>query len=268
MAVELYDDMEQAERVKQWLRDNGSGIVIGLLLAFGGIFGFRYWQQYQMEQNLGAATQYNILQQQLPALDSAAEPAETASVAVEQAASKLKQDYADNLYAALASLQLADQHINDGALQAAVAELDFVIQGSEAGYLGNIAKLRKARVLIALEQPDAALQLLDTVVDPQHYAALIARTRGEAYLAKGDNEQALAAFETVETELGGTPDRLVALRLQALQEPDIDALLEQAGGSFANQPANMPANIPPELLQQLQAAPDGDAAADGGDDNS
>ena len=71
MAVELYDDIEQAERVKQWLRDNGSGIVIGLLLAFGGIFGFRYWQQYQMQEKLDAAAYYNIIQQQLPQISAA-----------------------------------------------------------------------------------------------------------------------------------------------------------------------------------------------------
>jgi len=264
MAVELYDDMEQAERVKQWLRDNGSGIVIGLLLAFGGIFGIRYWQQFQMEQNLGAATQYNILQEQLPLLASGAEAPETASVAVEQAAARLKQDYADNLYTALASLQLADRHIDAGALESAVTEFDFVINNKDAGYLANVAKLRKARVLIDLEQADAALQLLDTVEDAQYYAALISRVRGEAHLANGNTEQALAAFAEVESELGGSPDRLVALRLQSLQEPNIDDLLQQAGGSFNN----LPSNIPPEMLQQLQATPASTDSAEDADENS
>ena len=264
MAVELYDDIEQAERVKQWLRDNGSGIVIGLLLAVGGIFGFRYWQQYQMAQNLDAAAHYNILQEQLP-LTAAADAPETASVAVEQAAARLQQDYADNLYATLASLQLADRHIEAGALEAAVDEFDFIIGQSDAGDLANIAKLRKARVLIDLEQPDAALQVLETVADAQYYAALIARVRGEAYLAKGDTEQALAAFTDVEAELGGSPDRLVALRLQSLQKPDLDALLEQAGGSSGN----LPTTIPPEMLQQQQAAPPGNESADDdADENS
>jgi len=264
MAVELYDDIEQAERVKQWLRDNGSGIVIGLLLAFGGIFGFRYWQQYQMQEKLDAAAYYNIIQQQLPQITAAEDGDESAKVAVEQAAAKLKQAYADNLYASLSSMQLADQHLQQGELESAVAEFDFVINTALPGYITNIAKLRKARVLIDLEQADAALQLLDTVAEPQHYAALMARVRGEAFLAKGQTEQALTAFNQVENELGGTPDRLVALRLQVLQEPEIDALLEQAGGSMSNTPAN----IPPEMLQQLQAAPAETASTDADDDNS
>lgn len=263
MAVELYDDIEQAERVKQWLRDNGSGIVIGLLLAFGGIFGLRYWQQYQMQEKLDAAAYYNIIQQQLPQISADGEGDDTAKVAVEQAAAKLKQAYADNLYATLSSLQLADQHLQQGALESAVAEFDFVINAAAPSYITNIAKLRKARVLIDLEQADAALQLLDTISEPEHYAALVARVRGEAYLGKNETEQALAAFNQVENELGGTPDRLVALRLQTLQEPDINALLEQSGGSMSN----VPANIPPEMLQQLQAAPAEDQSADAGDDN-
>ena len=38
--VEIYDAHEQGEIVKKWLRENGSAIVMGLVIAFGGLFGF------------------------------------------------------------------------------------------------------------------------------------------------------------------------------------------------------------------------------------
>lgn len=267
MAVELYDDIEQAERVKKWVRENGSGIVIGLLLAFAGIFGFRYWQQYQFDQNLNAARQYTILQSQLTTLaDATGETAESARIAVEQALKSLQQDYGKNLYADLASLQVADQHIKAGELEAADAQYDFIINNNDQPQLANLAKLRKARVLIDLEQYDTAIQLLDSIKPATQYAALINRAKGEAYYAKGDRDQALAAFEAVAAELGGTPDRLVTLRLQELQQPDIQALLSQTQGTRGS----LPSSLPPELLQQ-PAAPTPPVAVDnaaGGDETS
>ena len=45
--VEIYDDREQGERVKKWLLENGSAIVMGLVIAFGGLFGMNQWQAWQ-----------------------------------------------------------------------------------------------------------------------------------------------------------------------------------------------------------------------------
>ena len=50
MAVELYDDHEQSERVRNWISENGVSIVMGVVLALAGIFGWRQWQDYQVVQ--------------------------------------------------------------------------------------------------------------------------------------------------------------------------------------------------------------------------
>jgi hypothetical protein len=42
MAVELYDEHEQSERVRRWIKEYGFSIVLGLVLAFGGIFGLSH----------------------------------------------------------------------------------------------------------------------------------------------------------------------------------------------------------------------------------
>lgn len=60
--VEVYDSHEQGERVKSWLRENGSAIVMGLLLAFGGLFGFKQWQLWETSQSQQAAAEYEALQ--------------------------------------------------------------------------------------------------------------------------------------------------------------------------------------------------------------
>ena len=45
--VEVYDAHEQGEIVKKWLTENGSAIVMGLVIAFGGLFGVKQWQVWQ-----------------------------------------------------------------------------------------------------------------------------------------------------------------------------------------------------------------------------
>ena len=67
MAVELYDEHEQSERVRGWLRENGAALVIGVVLALGGIFGFRQWQGYQDAQAAMASDFYTAVQQEIEA---------------------------------------------------------------------------------------------------------------------------------------------------------------------------------------------------------
>ncbi len=242
MAVELYDDIEQGERVKQWIKENGGGILLGIALAVAGIFGFRYWQDQQVQQNYAAAEYYRIVNDELVELN-AAQPAgaaessdETASetageddsVALNQALSTLQNDYTDNLYAALATLQLADHKIRTDDLEAASQQYRFIIDNTDNQQMRALARLRLARTQLAMGQSDAVLQTLNGLSVQDAYAGLSARIRGEAYLAMNDREQALAAFEQAEEELGGNPDRMLELRLADLREVDVQALQEDA----------------------------------------
>ncbi|HET6592032.1 MAG TPA: tetratricopeptide repeat protein, partial [Xanthomonadales bacterium] len=56
--VEIYDQHEQSEIVKKWLRENGGAIVLGLVLAFGGLFGFRQFQFWQDSKQQQASAEY------------------------------------------------------------------------------------------------------------------------------------------------------------------------------------------------------------------
>ncbi len=59
--VEVYDSHEQSERVKGWLRENGSAIVMGLVLAFGGLFGFKQWQVWDENKAKQASGEYETM---------------------------------------------------------------------------------------------------------------------------------------------------------------------------------------------------------------
>ena len=58
--VEIYDAHEQGEVVKKWLSENGSAIVMGLVIAFGGLFGFKQWQSWQESTNKQQASALNL----------------------------------------------------------------------------------------------------------------------------------------------------------------------------------------------------------------
>lgn len=235
MAVELYDDHEQGERVKQWVKDNGGGILLGVVLAVGGLFGFRYWQASQTQHAYNAGEIYAVVNDQIATITAnagAAVDPETGEQPVTDegqmldALATLQNDYSDNLYAALATLQVADFRIENDDLEAASSQYQFIINNSDNQEIRSIAILRLARTRLAQQQPEAALQTLSELPADSGQEALASRIRGESYIVLGQREQALAAFERAEEDLGGTPDRMLELRLADLRDVDVDSLLE------------------------------------------
>ena len=65
--VEIYDPQEQGEVVKKWLQENGSAIVMGLVIAFGGLFGFKQWQSWQVNNRQEASQQFEVMGELLTA---------------------------------------------------------------------------------------------------------------------------------------------------------------------------------------------------------
>ena len=45
---EFLTDEQQADRAKQWLRENGVFIAAGVVIGLGGLFGWQQWQAYKM----------------------------------------------------------------------------------------------------------------------------------------------------------------------------------------------------------------------------
>ncbi|MER3546757.1 MAG: hypothetical protein C4338_03770, partial [Rhodanobacteraceae bacterium] len=86
MAFEDYDEYEQSEQVRKWLRENGASIVIGVVLALVLIFGWRQWQAHRAEHHAQAAEQFAVLQNALLSGNAAQ---------VDRAADVLEKDYTD-----------------------------------------------------------------------------------------------------------------------------------------------------------------------------
>ena len=63
--VDSFNAHDQGEAVKKWLQENGSAIVMGLVIAFGGLFGFKQWQNWQETSRQQAAYEFEVMGQLL-----------------------------------------------------------------------------------------------------------------------------------------------------------------------------------------------------------
>jgi len=58
---DYYNEQEQWERVKQWLRENGLWIILGILLGLGALAGWRWWEQRVETRHQSASAAYGLM---------------------------------------------------------------------------------------------------------------------------------------------------------------------------------------------------------------
>lgn len=184
--VEVYDSHEQSERVKGWLRENGSAIVMGLVLAFGGLFGFKQWQLWEENKSKQASAEYETLIDLLAEerLDDAVANFET-----------LKAEFPSSSYTALAALHMARARVDANQPDLAVGLLTQVLPGAEPPPVKVIIRERLARLYLDMDQPDKALELIDGAASDTGFESRFEELRGDVARARGDLEGALAAYE-------------------------------------------------------------------------
>lgn len=206
---ELYDTHEQDERVKSWLRENGSAIVMGLVLAFGLMFGFKQWQAWNISKRQQASAEYQTLTRYLEEdnLDAAVPNYEV-----------LKDQYGKSAYTAMASLMMAKARLDSGQIDLAASALKFAMENAQPEPVQVIARERLARVKLSQGEPDAAMALLNGVKSEAGFEAQFAEIRGDIYVVKGDTAQAIASYQSALEQLEeGVGNRtLLDMKLEAL----------------------------------------------------
>lgn len=207
--VEIYDAHEQGEIVKKWLQQNGSAIVMGLVLAFGGLFGFKQWQIWQDTKGEKSYAEFELMNTQLTdgQLDSAMDNYQI-----------LKDDYAKTPYASMAALQMARARIESKQPELALNHLRYVMESGRPEGLKLVARERLARLLLDQEQAEEALTTINGVADLSGYEARYAETRGDILVVLGRKDEAIEAYQkALELLEEGLGDRyLLVLKLESL----------------------------------------------------
>ncbi|HSC69366.1 MAG TPA: tetratricopeptide repeat protein [Cellvibrio sp.] len=192
MSVHLSEE-EQLEVLKRWWKDYGKTVIIAVLVAVVGYFGFTTWQDQKRQKAEKASEVY----EQLLKLANA-EPGKVLSDAdkktITHLANELKDSNSKSMYAHSAAFFLAKLAVEDNKLDVAAAELKWVLSAKPDAATAQLARLRLARVLTAQKAyADALAQL-----SPEPAAAFTseyAEAAGDVLKLQGDLDAARTAYE-------------------------------------------------------------------------
>lgn len=194
--MDIYDQHEQGERVRSWLKENGGAIITGVVVGIGLIFGWQQWQSHKLRQAHSAAELYHHVAQ------GEADPA--AAQVIRQ---QLRDDFPRSGFAVLAALDEARHQQEAGDADAARESLEWAEKHNREAPLDALIQLRIARLELASGKPENALTVIDKLPDGA-FDGLRAELRGDALLAMGRAEQAQAAYEQAREAGVADPARL------------------------------------------------------------
>jgi predicted negative regulator of RcsB-dependent stress response len=188
-----YDDYEQGERVREWLRQNGLAIIIGLAIGLALIFGYRQWTKHRANQQAQAATQYQMIQNAVAS--GKTREADTLT-------DSLEKNHADSAYAVFAASLRAQRQLADGHAGKAVTSLEWALGHAHAKPLADLTRIRLARAYLAAGKPGETIKVLKAM-PADAYAGMVAELNGDALVKQGHSgaaikhyRAAMAAFDT------------------------------------------------------------------------
>lgn len=217
MSVYLSEE-EQIEQIKSWWKRYGNLLLIGLLLIAVIISGWRWWQQRHRNYLQQASSAYEQL-----LIDVANENAEDITIR----ADNLITSYADTIYAHMATLLLAQQAAYSGDLTDAIRHLQRAIAQTNNKSLQQIARVRAARILLANDQTESALAMVQPLNDAV-FLPLVEQIKGDIYADQQEYSKARQAYRTaldasLET---GIASRLLQMKLNNLPVSEQDSIIE------------------------------------------
>ena len=177
---EFLSDEEQISRFKSWWGENGASLVIGVAVAAAVIVGWRFYNsanQASMEQGSKAYAEYK-------------DAGESERQAL---ADKIKDEFAATSYHALVSMGQASGASEVGDLEGALTLLEDAIDAAGNTVLGDLARLRLAKVQFGLDSKEAALATLSAISN-DGYRSWALESQGDIYFAMGDVERAHGAY--------------------------------------------------------------------------
>ena len=181
--MEQYETEEQqVEAIKRFWKENGLSLIIGALLGLGGLLGWRYYNDSQIEAKEQASFAY----------EKASEELIKGEASFGEAKSFI-DSYSDTGYAILMALEMTQQAIERKDLVEAAKQLEFVVINAKLTAVQSIAQLRLARIQIEQGEFELALASADKVSD-QAFKGQSQEIKGDVYLAQQLFDKARAAY--------------------------------------------------------------------------
>jgi len=205
--VEIYDtEEEQVEALKRWWKENSTSTIVGLVMGIVIILGWNYWQDHKKERAAQASATYDQL---LKALD------DDKKDSADKLAERMQEQFKGTEYAAFSGLFQAKLKAQQGDVAAAKQILKTIAAESNKA-LGNIARIRLVRLMLATGEYEQGLQVINEVDAKQasSYSANYDELVGDLYVALDRLDEARTSYQNALRE--GQPSPLLQFKIDDL----------------------------------------------------
>lgn len=207
----IYDsEEEQLEALKSWWKQNGQSSIIGVVLGIAMILGWNYWRDFKHGKAEQAS---NLYDQYVKAA------AENKAESINKIAERMQQEYGNSEYAHLTGLMQAKLKSDQGNLAGAREILQKIAAGANKE-LGNIAKIRLVRLMMANGEYEQGLQLLSEI-DPaseSSFSGSYDELSGDLLVALDRVDEARTAYE--KALRSGHQSPLLKMKIDDLTAPE------------------------------------------------
>jgi predicted negative regulator of RcsB-dependent stress response len=213
MADEYLTEQEQIEQLKNWVKQYGLTILAGILMAAAIVTSWNYWERYQNKVLIHASNIYD---------EMLALRAQNDGNGTVIQANKLLSHYPKTPYAHMAAFILARHAVENKDYPEAMKHLNWVVDHSHSSAIREIAKVRIARISIAQQKPEIALDHLKKM-ENKSFNGLVDEIKGDAYLMMKDIPKAKESYQLALNALPkeDVPRRpILQMKLDNLATPD------------------------------------------------
>lgn len=177
----LTDDHEREQVVRKWWHDNWLSLAVGIVIAVGGMVGYRYYQDYKVSNAEEYAYKLSSIQTKLVLQPTEGKEEAKAFIAEHK-----------DIYGSLLSLDVAQLLCAEGKYEEALDSASFAAENGGKLVAPN-AVLVKAHILTQNKKYDEAVKALDDL-SQSAYAIEKNELLGDIYLQQGNKDAAHDAY--------------------------------------------------------------------------
>ncbi len=180
---EYLSDEERVEWLRNWWSRHGMAIIAGIVVAVGGVVGWRWYQDFRAEQAENASSDYS---EYLAARVLGGAP---------ELAADLAEAHEGTSYHVFTLLHEAQEAADGEDWERAAALLSASMDYAGEGVVRDRAAVRLAKVQWQLGEVDEALETLSGVLS-SGFTREVAELTGDILAEKGDSAGAREAYES------------------------------------------------------------------------
>jgi len=200
---------EQIAAIKNWWKNNGNSLLIGIGVALIIVFG---WKAYQTSVVEGKTEASMLYQQMISAATTTDLSTPEEGSTINYLATELKTKFSDTEYAIYAAMFIAKESIADAKYDEATSELNWILANTDDQRIIHIVNGRLARIYSVQGDNDAALKLL-TATDPA-FEASYQEIIGDIKIRSNETQAAIEAYSKAFQLVKSNPQALPLLAVK------------------------------------------------------